>query len=357
MSKGLYFSRLDGLRAIGALLVIWSHFPVVKDNLFSKYFMHGADLFGAGYLGVDIFFVLSGFLITRILLGEKNKTGKISYKAFILKRALRIFPIYYAAIIFCFIAYGSINNDTLSALFYVSNYHFSFDETGGPLRHTWSLAVEEQFYLFWPFVVLFFGAQAIKRFSIYALPVILVVVAIVMMVAWDSYYTERLLYRATFFRMLSLCLGAVIAINFVSNKSVHSSDAYIGLAASMILLGVTYIWEKFDDSGFSSISKMFGFSILSYTIVLVTVYSIKLFNFDVSRILEWRVLKSIGTVSYGVYLYHAIILWGMGISHYQVGSTSADKLFIALGLTFLVAYLSYYLVEIRFIRLKERILG
>ena len=190
-----YNRNLDGLRAVAVLMVMWSHFPVIEGSVLSGYLSSFGDIFGVGYLGVDIFFVLSGFLITSILLIEKKESKKVDFKFFYLKRSLRIFPIYFLTLLFCYLFIGPVNYDIYSALFYVSNFYFVFDEAGGPLRHTWSLAVEEQFYIVWPLIVLFFSTRSLERICLFWIPGIVFVFSLYALFIWDSELGSRMLYR------------------------------------------------------------------------------------------------------------------------------------------------------------------
>src|SRR5207249_4767268 len=143
---------LDGVRAIGVLLVFLFHLNVIG--------------FSAGFIGVDVFFVLSGFLITSLLLAEMNKTGKIKLSAFWARRARRLLPALVLVLVVValvtmetatFSERASMRGDLVSTTLYVANWHFIhtasyFNNTGviSPLQHTWSLSIEEQFYVLWP---------------------------------------------------------------------------------------------------------------------------------------------------------------------------------------------------------------
>ena len=148
-----YYKSLDSIRAFAVFLVIFSHwlpFNFVKT-------------FHFGYIGVDIFFVLSGFLITNNLLKEKKETSNdlrikfVHLKNFIIRRSLRIFPVYYFLIFVLAIigktTYTTINENIWYYITYTSNIlFFNTQKWDGMLSHLWSLAVEEQFYLFWPWL-------------------------------------------------------------------------------------------------------------------------------------------------------------------------------------------------------------
>src|SRR6266516_3487296 len=171
MKKNDHIPALDGLRAVAALLVMWAHLPQVGSYYFSSLFHLASTYMFAVYLGVDIFFVLSGFLITRILVAEKHNAT--SLYNFYLRRCFRIFPIYYAVIILL-----SIVNPTTQlkwCALYLSNYYFAFDMSSHYLRHTWSLAVEEHFYLIWPLIVFYTPIKYSKNLALFIMPVMAIV--------------------------------------------------------------------------------------------------------------------------------------------------------------------------------------
>ena len=146
------FSALDGLRAVSVLAVIWSHASGVHD----------LALLNQGRRGVDFFFAISGFLITTLLLREHSRSGGISLRDFYFRRTLRIFPLYYAVLcLYCVLAFLTLSgkpkgaefwNNLPAFLTYTSNWFVSADHAGDGVTFyfAWSLATEEQFYLFWP---------------------------------------------------------------------------------------------------------------------------------------------------------------------------------------------------------------
>ncbi|MCU0334900.1 MAG: acyltransferase, partial [Chitinophagaceae bacterium] len=138
-----YFKQLDGLRMLAVALVLLHHFAP-----------HIGHAIAAGYLGVELFFVLSGFLITRILYQARGSMGSI-YRQFVGRRALRIFPIYYLVFIVLLLAgEPSARQYWLPLVSYTFNYTMAARQLSGiPFIHTWSLCVEEQFYLLWPFII------------------------------------------------------------------------------------------------------------------------------------------------------------------------------------------------------------
>ncbi len=162
-AAGLCYQRsLDGMRAIAITLVVLFHYPFARGNAFR--FFNDQPVHG-GFLGVDVFFVLSGFLITSLLLEEKSRHGAISLRAFYARRALRLLPAFAVLFVFAVACYFVLSpsdsarphaSGLLGMLFYLANWVqiWNRDALGGVFGHTWSLAIEEQFYLVFPVVAL-----------------------------------------------------------------------------------------------------------------------------------------------------------------------------------------------------------
>ena len=160
-----YVAGIDGLRAIAVMTVLLFH--------------AGLSAFGGGYVGVDVFFVISGYLITNLITDEVKRTGTFSYKTFYARRVRRLFPALLATILFTFVFavlmftpqhFQRLGGEVISSIFSVSNFFF-WNESGyfntasefKPLLHTWSLSVEEQFYLFWPIALAFLLKRKSKK--------------------------------------------------------------------------------------------------------------------------------------------------------------------------------------------------
>jgi len=207
-----YLPGLDGLRAIAVAAVLFYH----------------ADLtwFQGGYLGVDLFFVLSGFLISSLLLAEWHKQGRIDLTAFWFRRARRLLPALLLmlsvslafAVVFLPDEVANLRNDAIAAATYITNWYLIFGQksyfetVGRPslFQHLWSLAVEEQFYLLWPLIVIFI----MKFWRRWALPLILLgaaASAAFMWLAYDPNVDPSRLYYGTDARAASLLIGAALA--------------------------------------------------------------------------------------------------------------------------------------------------
>ena len=196
-------TELDGLRALAVLLVIWDHTTRI-------------DLGIGGYHGVLLFFVISGFLITGILLGVRGKAAGVKIlRAFVIRRFLRIFPSYYLVFLFAFLlGIEGARTSTGWHLAYLSNWYFIFKGGfGGPLSHLWSLSVEEQFYLLWPWFALFLPS----RFLGWAIVVMLLSGPFSRLLITAASVNDPAVYIATPAVLDALGLGCLLA--YVSSRA------------------------------------------------------------------------------------------------------------------------------------------
>jgi peptidoglycan/LPS O-acetylase OafA/YrhL len=306
-------------------------------------------------LGLSAFFVLSGFLITWLLLREHEASGTLSLRQFYLRRVLRIFPAYYAFIAVSF-AIDSVRGDHwpdglgLSAVFYVVNYYNALH--GHPvtsIAHGWSLAVEEQFYFLWPIMLLLL----LRRGTMRAARVVSVVIVGVMLWRCALYVGMRVgtayVYNAFDTRFDNLAVGCVLALTASAPwlkrlaRSLAGSPlaplATLGaLLVSRIALGATYHYSV-------------GFTVDA---VLVAVLIIQLLQLAQSRLwswLEWPLVRYVGAISYPLYLWHQ---WGLGVGHRFQAAGLVGEFAAGLLASVVVASGSYYLIERPFLALKRR---
>jgi peptidoglycan/LPS O-acetylase OafA/YrhL len=345
---------LDGLRGIAVLLVIWSHVPAdlggAVVNLLNK-------VVQPGYLGVDIFFVLSGFLITRILLyGRFN--GK-SLRYFLVRRAFRIFPIYYLLILV--LVYLAPGEYLVWCATYLSNFVFSFDylwnadlqrwiPPSNPMRHTWSLSVEEHFYMIWPLFI-YFAPRDWLRPTTVAVVLTGMVLAVMAVMFAEELPLYKLLYRGTPFRMSSLALGGLFAL--------YEPSLRIGTARPWRYAGVFFVpavvfltVAAMLENPWTQAMKMIGFSLMSSTIFLATLGTLCL-GPRIGVVLSRGPLAYAGRISYGIYLYHYPIFYSLGL----LGHESSHTIWLTVqgvALTFAVATGSYYLLERPILRYASR---
>lgn len=344
---------LDGIRGLAALMVLWAHFPQVDGGLLMRYFQQASRLFYAGYLGVDIFFALSGFLITRILLHEKQ-SGTLSFSRFYLKRSLRIFPLYYLVILLVGL-FVSWDNLGWSAA-YLSNYYFSFDHAPNALRHTWSLCVEEHFYLFWPMVISFMSLRNSKIFIAYILPTLAIVSALVALTASDE--GVMLVNKSTHIRILTLSFGSLLAFYEPALKTVGNTTirnlTILGLAL-LIALSSSHLYNNILLATLNRYIASAGLSIVFLTLMLSLTFSNKGQIF--MRFFQYRLFTFFGKISYGVYLYHLPILYYFKVSHMDsltpISTTMATFL---LTLCIVIPVISFYAFEKPILAYKDRLM-
>ena len=352
-----YIKSIDSIRAIAVLLVIICHW--FGEN-------HKLSIITGIVNGVDIFFVLSGFLITRILLYSKNaaeQSGealKVELRNFFFRRVLRIFPIYYLTIFsLYFIGPGTgtaIRENFIYFFTYTANIYFiRIESWDGMLSHLWSLSVEEQFYLIWPLITLFIKRQ-------YLLKTILIFIFIGII----SQYMTDVGGMYTFACFDALGLGALLAW-IVSNKPEFLKTIYKPLLfvtmIAIVILSIRMAGFYFD-LGFNPFKVPIR-TLTSIITVWLLVY-ILLSNVPRIRIVDWllqnRTLMYIGKISYGIYLYHLILphFTNPTLSNWNaklITSNSSLNFYLLRMENFIIlvifALLSYRFIEMPFLRQKK----
>ena len=340
------FPALDGLRGIAVILVLFAHFPYVQNSGLSRLVWQAAQTLRTGYIGVDLFFVLSGFLITRILIRERRIDGKINLFAFYQRRALRIFPIYYLSLLVCLVLFPTNMGETDSLIFYFFNYYHPFHPLPYPMEHTWSLAVEEQFYLLWPAVVATFSLNWSRRLSHIIIPALALVCALILTVTFTPTMAAAPIYNSLPTRMLSLSFGAYLAFRESESALISWRTCIIVSALGIAALALAFVTRAegwISSGGIYWTMALLGYALLAAGAVALVINA--KFTF-VERLLSMVWLRFVGRISYGIYLYHLIILFILGINPANVSEgVSAGSFFLALTLTFVVATLSFVLIE------------
>ncbi|HWQ35047.1 MAG TPA: acyltransferase [Blastocatellia bacterium] len=333
---------LDGLRAVAVLLVIFYHF--------------GFSMVPGGS-GVLIFFVLSGFLITWLLLAENDRYGDVSLAQFYRRRVLRIFPAFYAwwlLTVLMLLAAGKRLPwpHALSAFCYASNYYNAwFGDPNTAFSHTWSLAIEEQFYLFWPFVFIRLR-HSLRRMTFFLGGVILAVC----LWRWLLYFAvsarQSWFYASFDTRLDGLMWGCLLAVLL---KSGAGGRCRMMLCRHPALMFVTL--ALFFGSAcpghlvFEGYRDAIG---LAVEPALIAALMVQLLNWSESalvRWLEWPALRWLGRLSYSLYLYQQLTLYS--IRKLFAAHAVPVQLAAAVTVTVLLAACSYYLIERPFLRLKQ----
>ena len=322
---------------------------------------HGGHLIG-GYLGVDFFFTLSGYLITSLLLAESNRTGSIGLGGFWARRARRLLPA--LAVLMVGVALYSwafaspeqlaqIRGDALATLGYVANWHeifshqnyFALFSAPSPLNHTWSLAIEEQFYVIWP--LLFVGLfTRFKRTTAQAVLVAALVLAAVssalMIVLYDPANVTRA-YFGTDTRAAAILFGAALAAWLTINGPTKKRNARNALEALGVIGAVVLAicWTRLD--GQSSTLYRGGFLLCALAATAIIAAAVHPQPGPLSRILSLRPLCLLGLISYAVYLYH----WPIDVflDAHRVGTTGWPLFVIQTAITLALAGASYRIIE------------
>jgi peptidoglycan/LPS O-acetylase OafA/YrhL len=329
-----YKPALDGLRAFAIMPVL---------------LLHGRILgFQWGYVGVDLFFVISGYLITTVLLREYLKTGRISFTGFYRRRALRLFPAL-AVLCLAFLLYAAIVlrnlpeglEDVLVVVFYIGNWTRAFSlALPRYLGHTWSLAVEEQFYMLWPALLL--AILALSSNATSALRFILALIVVVTcwraMLVFTGAGPDRL-YNGTDTRADALLIGAALSLAFATSPSMKRLallSRYLWLPAAVVIVALPTLFSP--DGQYMLLG---GFSVIA--LAAATILTATLDGGLLSRILSNSAFVWIGQRSYGLYLWHyPIMLAGRLDPHLPQGRKLT---LIEIACAFVFASLSYKFIE------------
>jgi peptidoglycan/LPS O-acetylase OafA/YrhL len=338
----------DGVRGVAVLLVIWFHAGLIRV-------LTPAQRPLGGFLGVDVFFVLSGFLITALLLGEQARRGRIRFGAFYRRRAMRLFPVLVAFVIahqiFAWTLHlnsGREHATALGVLFYYTNWKAAwFPPLTIAYGHLWSLAVEEQFYLVWPLVIAVVGIRARLRTVLLVYGSLIGFVVIRRAVLWHDGVSWSRLGLGTDTRADALLIGALLAHLWIRGRFPKRGIRF----AAWLSLGVIVLCfaRCRYDSGFLF---MGGFTVFA-TAVAITFLAVLETDWAVIRFLDLRPLRAVGRVSYGLYVWHPLVfIW---VTYYTVHWSRPARLALVVIMTSLVTYASWKLIEQPFLRWKDRI--
>lgn len=366
-----HFKNLDALRFLAAFAVFTFHFfsdlksfiPISENNLLYK----GITLFTSkGLLGVNFFFVLSGFLITYLILFELKHENKFNLKHFLIRRTLRIWPLYFIIICIGFFLFPLLFNEystshqAINYVLFLANFDeiwYGANDSINFLTSPWSVAVEEQFYLIWGFLLL--GLSKLKKFNLLTLISFLLGVSLVF--RFLNFEDTRVIYYHTLAVMPDILVGSLLAFAYIKKsnwlvKLKHWSTLKIGLtycvSFSLILL------KNKLFQGHFIIMERYVFS-LFFAFILADQMYLKHSFFKLGSI---RIFNHLGKISYGLYMYHLVVLFVLQplmtllINDFKINYTTVIIIYFVgsiLG-TYLISLFSYHVIEKPFLTLKKR---
>lgn len=349
--KTRYLPGIDGVRGIAVIAIIIYHL--------------NPQWLSGGFLGVDTFFAISGFLITSLLLHEYHYSGTIAFRSFWTRRIKRLIPAF-AFLLIVVLTYTllfeitmiqSIKQDVIAALFYISNWWYIFQDVSYfeslemmPLKHLWSLAVEEQFYIFWPIVLFLFLIKVNRMKFIFYTTLGLSIMSLCVMLAVSTPFEDNSrAYFGTDSRLNTLLLGALLAYVWPPFKLKTQMDqeatkilnitGYVSLTFLIILfvfVDSTHNWIYFGGL----------YVIALITLPLIAVSSTTSTHFSI-KVLGNPILLWIGKRSYSLYLWHfPVIVFSSG--YYVQGQIPSHVVFIQVLLIMAFAEFSYRYIEMPF---------
>ena len=367
-SNKIYFPHLDVIRFVAAFMIVILHsfeyytgmmgkMGFLTNNNYTTYtktgevIVHFIESFG---IAVDIFFLLSGFLITYILIEEKKRFNKINIKNFMIRRSLRIWPLYFLLIAIAPFLVNWLEDpdpDYIYNLFFLNNFHaIDTKEWTFPFAHFWSICIEEHFYLVWPFVIAFIP---LKKLGYAFFLILLSSIGYRLYVSFTMPDPTYVLFFNSFCRIDVLVIGSIGALFYSKKPFTFKLNIFVRLALFLLLIiMLSYdLFSSFNPHFLAGFKKYFPISIIA---VLLLDYN---FNPTLKfRLPEKSVFHYLGKISYGIYMYSNILL--AIIVKEIMKNYETTNMYIYFGLVVLLSILipiiSYELFEKVFLRWSNK---
>lgn len=362
-----HFPHLTGMRFIAAMAVLLFHSFGLGREIWGEFsekinFQVLAKLLNKGHLGVSFFFVLSGFLLTSILLRELNKKGKVDVKAFVIRRLLRIWPLYFLVVLFGFFLFPHLpfGQQTVHEFWRYAVFLSNIDEIihglNDPLNFmtaTWSISVEEQYYLSWALILAVFPFRRRRHFLLFFVLIILSTLVF----RFFNFTDERTMYFHTLSVISDFAIGGLLALIYTQHKF---KSKFINLARWKIVVvyligfSVFYLEYRIFQGVFSVFQRIIIASFFAFFISEQLLSKQSFFKVDSIPFLE-----RLGEWTYGLYLFHCIWIyylqaffisqnWITELHHFII------YLLLVIALSITSSYISYRYFESPFIKLKSK---
>jgi peptidoglycan/LPS O-acetylase OafA/YrhL len=345
-----FYPQLDGLRAVAILLVLIYHMDDLRMPGALRY------LSSAGWVGVDAFFVLSGFLITKILLARKPAPR--AFGIFVLRRTLRTWPLYFTVLAVAYLAvrhHVSVREiNWFQHVFFLQNYAPQFSVRS--LGPTWSLCIEEHFYFLWPFFVFLLP----RRWLFGVLPAIFVTLPAVRFWGLHQAFTYKQLYTETQFHLDGLIAGSFVALIIYRYAMSAKTMTWAGWMCLAIGMATAVVGFRHDWGVLYGHNIVFGFTSLAIGFTGLLLLLLRGESSLLAKVFAIRPLRYIGRISYGIYLLHdgVIALFNRLPFHGVLGGAAGSWMLIAplrIGVSIGIAAISYRFFESPILRVKDRL--
>lgn len=353
--RKIYFKGLDTLRAIAALVVVVYHIEMIKVQ---KGFTSENDFhqFPDGHLGVILFFVLSGFLITYLLIQEQRFSESIDLKKFYIRRILRIWPLYYLILLLSYLILDADYSlfGTMFSILIFPNFAQAIGEPWQSSPQIWSIGLEEQFYLFWPLLIIFIRPKYLLNFLIFFIISYTVLPHIVSFIYNQLYGSTSILWGINKFfygtKFNCMAIGGLIGFSLAEKKKFLNilTSNYLSKILFFLTFLLWFLGFKSDYFNDEIYALLFGIIILN-----VAVNEFKLFQLDI------KPFTFVGKISFGIYMYHWLIIQLL-ISNIPLNYFSDTYKYnlilysLSISLTIIISWLSFKYFESYFLVKKAK---